>query len=59
MDAPFRNRTTVKTAATAFSLYILVASYPFRFASRDRIHSPIAVCLWQSSGKVEKFSFVL
>ena len=32
---------------------------PFRFFPRGKIHFPIAVYLCQSSGKVEKFPFIV
>ena len=32
---------------------------PFRFFPGGRIHFPIVILLWQSSGKVEKFCCVL
>jgi hypothetical protein len=45
------------TSDSIFSIYS-GCLIPVRFVPRDRIHFPIVIQLWQSSGKVKKFDCV-
>jgi hypothetical protein len=54
--APFLNgRKPCLKGSYCLEVRSCLSILPYSFVPRSRIHFPIAIELWQSSGKVEKF----